>query len=92
MVACKRQDIFNPNTSHVCSNHFDSTEDFEQDLKSVLMGLPSKRLLKSGVVPHKNLPRSELAEGTMKPKTEAAEKRRKRMMEKNMKKVRQSTV
>lgn len=91
-MACKRQDLFNPNRSHVCSNHFDSAEDCEQDLKSILMNLPSKRLLKSDVMSHKNLPRSELAEGTIKPKSEAVKKRRKRMTEKNIKKIRQSTI
>ncbi|KAF0703614.1 THAP domain-containing protein 4-like, partial [Aphis craccivora] len=52
---CKRGDIWNPNTSYVCSEHFNS-DDFLRDLKAELLGEKSVRRLKPNVVPTVNLP------------------------------------
>lgn len=83
---CKRQDEFNPSSHHVCSNHFDKQNDFEPDIQSQIMGCKPRNILKVGVIPNKNLPRSSLAPGSMKITT-AGEKRKMRMEKKQEKKV-----
>jgi hypothetical protein len=54
VVACKRDDQFNPSTSTVCSNHFLPT-DYERDLKNELLGLPVKKRLQREAVPTVNI-------------------------------------
>lgn len=54
---CKREDCFNPKTSAVCSQHF-SESDYERDLKSELLKIPSKRILKPSAEPRLKLPES----------------------------------
>ncbi len=53
-IKCKRNDTFNPKFASICSNHF-LPSDYERDLKSELMGLPSKKRLKSDALPSQNL-------------------------------------
>lgn len=84
MVVCKRKDRFNPDTSHVCSDHF-AAADFKSDLRSEVMNIRTKKILKPGIIPHENLPRSSLAEGSR--KTEAGRKGKQRLEERSMKKV-----
>ena len=56
IVACKRADDFNPDTSRICSEHF-VAEDYIRDLKAELLGYtPKKNFLKDDAVPHSNLP------------------------------------
>jgi hypothetical protein len=50
IVACKREDQFNPSTSTVCSNHFLPT-DYERDLRNELLGLPVKKRLRKDAFP-----------------------------------------
>lgn len=47
---CKRDGKWNPDSCSVCSEHF-LPEDFERDLKSELLNLPSKKKLKPTAVP-----------------------------------------
>lgn len=42
IIACKRQDKFNPDTSRICSLHF-KEEDFELDFRASLLGIQVKR-------------------------------------------------
>lgn len=42
IIACKRQDKFNPDTSRICSIHF-KEEDFELDFRASLLGIQVKR-------------------------------------------------
>ncbi|KAJ4442669.1 hypothetical protein ANN_04258 [Periplaneta americana] len=42
IVACRRADKFNPNTSRICSRHFKS-DDFELDFRAQLLDIPVKR-------------------------------------------------
>lgn len=42
IIACKRQDKFNPDTSRICSLHF-KEEDFELDFRASLLGIEVKR-------------------------------------------------
>ncbi|CAG9763743.1 unnamed protein product [Ceutorhynchus assimilis] len=46
---CNR-DKLNPNTSTICSLHFQPS-DYERDLQSELLGLPSRKVLKKTAVP-----------------------------------------
>lgn len=46
IAACRRKDNFNPMTSVICSIHF-NFECFELNFKQELMGVPSRRRLKS---------------------------------------------
>lgn len=57
--ACKRADSFSVNEARVCSEHFDDS-DYLRDLKSELLNLPAKRVLKPDAVPHLNLPVSSV--------------------------------
>jgi hypothetical protein len=50
IIRCKRADEINVNNERVCSAHF-GAEDFERDLRSVLLGLPIKNRLKDDAVP-----------------------------------------
>lgn len=45
IIACRRDDKFNPNTSRVCSAHF-KEDDFVPDLKAKLLNLRPKMILK----------------------------------------------
>ncbi|KAG5876481.1 hypothetical protein JTB14_011091 [Gonioctena quinquepunctata] len=69
-LRCRRADKFNVETSSICADHFTSN-DYERDLKSELLGLPLKKILKKNAVPTVNLG------GTLKVATEqtAREKR-----------------
>ena len=53
--ACKRTDSFTVHIARVCSVHFDES-DYIRDLKSELLNLPKKHVLKPNAVPHLNLP------------------------------------
>ncbi|XP_049795243.1 zinc finger protein 3 homolog isoform X1 [Schistocerca nitens] len=55
--ACKRADSFSVENARVCSIHFIDS-DYERDLKSELLNIPSKRKLKTDAVPTLNLPSS----------------------------------
>uniref|UniRef100_A0A0A9Y1L2 THAP domain-containing protein 2 n=1 Tax=Lygus hesperus TaxID=30085 RepID=A0A0A9Y1L2_LYGHE len=52
--ACKRADRFCVNNSRVCSFHFDQS-DYARDLKSELLNIPSKFILRTDAVPHLRL-------------------------------------
>ncbi len=54
VAACRRKDLFNPNKSYVCSQHF-KEEDIERDLKSELMNKEKKRKIRAGAVPSLHL-------------------------------------
>ena len=54
LIACKRADKINPNTSTVCSQHF-KADNYERDLKNELLGLPLRKRLKPGAIPSENL-------------------------------------
>ena len=58
LIACKRADKVNPNTSTVCSHHFNA-DSYERDLKNELLGLPLRKKLKLGAIPSENLLSSE---------------------------------
>ena len=47
---CQRSKPINVKYARVCSLHF-APEDFERDIKSEILGLPPRRLLKRGAVP-----------------------------------------
>ncbi|RZF41315.1 hypothetical protein LSTR_LSTR000029 [Laodelphax striatellus] len=52
---CRRADkYFNPQSAVMCSEHFTS-DDYERDLKSELLKLPSKKILKPRAVPSLHL-------------------------------------
>ncbi|XP_049768982.1 peroxynitrite isomerase THAP4-like isoform X6 [Schistocerca cancellata] len=55
--ACKRADSFSVENARVCSIHFTDL-DYERDLKSELLNIPSKRKLKTDAVPTLNIPSS----------------------------------
>ncbi|XP_046981915.1 zinc finger protein 271-like isoform X1 [Schistocerca americana] len=55
--ACKRADKFSVENARVCSIHF-TDSDYERDLKSELLNIPSKCKLKTDAVPTLNLPSS----------------------------------
>lgn len=52
---CRRADSFSVDSARICSVHFDDS-DYLRDLKSELLNLPPKRVLKPSSVPHLNLP------------------------------------
>jgi hypothetical protein len=54
IVKSKRNDSFSPRFASICSNHF-LPSDYERDLKSELMGLPTKKKLKTDAIPSLNL-------------------------------------
>ncbi len=60
VVACKREDQFNPSTSTVCSNHFLPT-DYERDLRNELLGLPVKKRLRKDAFPTVNINPTKLS-------------------------------
>jgi hypothetical protein len=47
---------WNPDTCHVCSDHF-LPEDFDDDIRNrvMIMNLPERNLLKKDAIPSKNL-------------------------------------
>ncbi|GAB6030018.1 hypothetical protein CHUAL_014170 [Chamberlinius hualienensis] len=47
---CKRKDKINTKNARICSNHF-VADDYERDLKNELLGIPTKKLLKSTAIP-----------------------------------------
>lgn len=49
-VPCSRKDKFNPNTSRICSTHFEPT-DFENILQHQLLGNVGKLKLKKSSIP-----------------------------------------
>lgn len=58
LTKCKRQDEFNYKNASICSEHF-SSEDYEDDMRNRLLGLPQKKLLKCTAVPSLKLPGNE---------------------------------
>lgn len=54
MVACRRKDKFNPDTSFVCSNHFDPS-DFQKSMIAELGFAKHRKRLKPGACPTKGL-------------------------------------
>ena len=59
IIACKRDDQFNPSTGNVCSEHF-LPSDFQHDLRGELLGLPLKRRLNENAVPTLKISPSDL--------------------------------
>jgi hypothetical protein len=55
---CNRAGKWNPDTCHVCSDHF-LPEDFEDDVRNRVMNLPERNLLKKDAIPSKNLKLNE---------------------------------
>ncbi|XP_067123177.1 THAP domain-containing protein 1-like isoform X1 [Centruroides vittatus] len=55
---CKRKDKFNPDSCHVCSDHF-TENDFERSLKAELLGLLARPKLKKTSLPTVNLGNTE---------------------------------
>ncbi|XP_039300398.1 uncharacterized protein LOC120355776 [Nilaparvata lugens] len=53
--SCRRKDDFNGKTAVICSQHFVS-DDFERDLKSELLKLPKKNILKKAAIPTVKIP------------------------------------
>lgn len=51
---CRRDGKWNPDSCRVCSEHFHAS-DFDRDLKSELLGLPTTRILKKDAIPSLNL-------------------------------------
>lgn len=52
---CKRLDKFSSDKSYICSAHF-KEDDFEIDMRTKIMGLPEKRILKNTAIPELNIP------------------------------------
>lgn len=54
IIACRREDKFNPDSTRVCSDHFD-LNDYVRDLRSELMCVVCRRQLIAEASPHVNL-------------------------------------
>jgi hypothetical protein len=81
VLACKRDDQFNPSTSTVCSNHFLPT-DYERDFRNELLGLPVKKRLQKEAFPTINIhPNSSTKLSTVK----IQEERKKRVEKREQK-------
>jgi len=52
--ACRRTDVINVKTARICMNHF-SEDSFQRDLTNELLGLPSRKKLKTDAIPTLNL-------------------------------------
>ncbi|XP_016664281.1 THAP domain-containing protein 4-like [Acyrthosiphon pisum] len=53
---CRRNDVWNPSKSFICSDHF-KEDDYVRDLKSELLGYaPRVKILKTNATPSLNLP------------------------------------
>lgn len=57
--ACRRADSFSVDTARICSVHFESSA-YARDLKSELLNLPPKQVLKQDAVPTLNLSASSV--------------------------------
>ncbi|GIY69356.1 THAP domain-containing protein 4 [Caerostris darwini] len=55
VAVCRRSDEFDPEKCTICSEHFRS-DDFERDLRSELLGLQTKKILKPNAFPTLKLP------------------------------------
>ncbi|XP_069670359.1 uncharacterized protein [Periplaneta americana] len=76
IVACKRQNKFNPGTSRICSLHFKS-EDFELNFRAQLLKIQPKRprILKPTAVPTLNLNSGHNAMGKSSSRSQRLEER-----------------
>ncbi len=88
-VICSfRNDKINADFARICEKHFEAS-DYEPDMKSAILGISTRKVLKPNAVPHKNLPTSPpvavLAENSK--KEICANKRRLRTEEREDKKV-----
>lgn len=58
---CHRQDQVNIKCARICSDHFESVTDYEDDMKNRLLGLKERKILKKNAVPSLNIPSSKVA-------------------------------
>jgi len=73
ILKCRRKDPINTKNARICSEHFLNT-DYEEDLKSRLLGCPMKKILKASAIPSCNLPFSNSEQIT--PRSERQKKRK----------------
>jgi hypothetical protein len=83
---CKRAGKWNPNSCHVCSNHF-TDGDYERDLKGELLKIPLKKKLKVGAVPSINLSSLPLQQTTPSTFVNCDKKRKERIVRRESKKL-----
>ncbi|KAJ4451959.1 hypothetical protein ANN_03443 [Periplaneta americana] len=58
---CHRQDQVNIKCARICSDHFESVTDYEDDMKNRLLGVKERKILKKSAVPSLNIPSSKAA-------------------------------
>ncbi|KAJ4449014.1 hypothetical protein ANN_00408 [Periplaneta americana] len=58
---CHKQDQVNIKCARICSDHFESVTDYEDDMKNRLLGLKERKILKKNALPSLNIPSSKAA-------------------------------
>ncbi|XP_035219594.1 THAP domain-containing protein 1 B-like [Stegodyphus dumicola] len=71
---CRRADIVNTKSARICSIHF-TESDYEDDMKNRLLGLPTKKILKSTAIPTACIPDLVIYQNT--PRQQRQQKKKK---------------